>query len=50
MLVLRLGHTSKLNNGIEMPAIGLGTWHAAGDDLRKAVKIALETGYRHIDT
>lgn len=37
-------------NGAAIPAIGLGTWALTGDDCAAAVKTALETGYRHIDT
>ncbi|ODH26493.1 hypothetical protein ACO22_04586 [Paracoccidioides brasiliensis] len=39
----------KLNTGAFIPAIGLGTWQDQ-DAQEKAVLIALETGYRHIDT
>ncbi|KAJ9115865.1 hypothetical protein QFC22_005007 [Naganishia vaughanmartiniae] len=42
--------TFKLNNGREIPAVGLGTWKSKPDDARNAVKTALLTGYRHIDT
>ncbi len=38
------------NNGVSIPGIGLGTWQSTGDDVKKAVKHALKTGYRHIDT
>lgn len=42
---------AKLNNGIEIPYLGLGTFRAAeGETAKTAVKAALETGYRHIDT
>ncbi|GJQ78283.1 hypothetical protein Trydic_g22125 [Trypoxylus dichotomus] len=34
----------------QMPALGYGTWQGSGDDLEKGLEIALETGYRHIDT
>lgn len=33
-----------------MPALGYGTWQAKDDSLEKALEVALETGYRHIDT
>src|SRR2546422_9076907 len=41
----------KLNNGVEMPQFGLGVWQIpAGAPTRRAVKAALEAGYRLIDT
>lgn len=36
--------------GTDMPAIGLGTWQLRGQEATDAVRQALETGYRHIDT
>lgn len=33
-----------------MPGIGLGTWQSKDNETREAVKIALQSGYRHIDT
>ncbi len=33
-----------------MPALGLGTWALRGEECSRAVRAALETGYRHIDT
>ena len=42
--------TIKLNNGIEMPTIGLGTYKSEPNQVGVAVKYAiLEAGYRHID-
>jgi 2,5-diketo-D-gluconate reductase B len=38
------------SNGAEIPAIGLGTWQARGDEVLHAVGAALDAGYRHIDT
>lgn len=40
----------KLNNGVEMPIFGLGTYKATGSDIKQAVKDAIELGYRHFDT
>lgn len=42
--------TVELNNGVKMPQIGLGVFQSSPEDTVKAVKAALETGYRHIDT
>lgn len=39
-----------LNNGVEIPCIGLGTWQTDGDTTCNAIKCALESGYRLIDT
>jgi diketogulonate reductase-like aldo/keto reductase len=39
-----------LNNGVELPAIGLGVFQTPPDETRAAVAAALEAGYRHIDT
>jgi diketogulonate reductase-like aldo/keto reductase len=39
-----------LNNGVELPAIGLGVFQTPPDETRAAVATALEVGYRHIDT
>jgi diketogulonate reductase-like aldo/keto reductase len=39
-----------LNNGVEMPSIGLGVFQTPPDETRSAVAAALEAGYRHIDT
>lgn len=39
-----------LNNGLEIPAVGLGTWQSAPQDAYNATLWALEAGYRLIDT
>lgn len=36
--------------GAEIPSLGLGTWGSDGESCREAVEMALECGYRHIDT
>lgn len=36
--------------GEKVPALGLGTWQITGKECEKAVKNALDIGYRHIDT
>jgi diketogulonate reductase-like aldo/keto reductase len=40
----------KLNNGLEMPRFGLGTFTASNDACKEACLVALKSGYRHIDT
>ena len=40
----------KLNNGIEIPQIGVGTWTLRGETAVNNVRLALEAGFRHIDT
>ena len=47
---LRIDTTIKLNNGIEMPLFGLGTYQTTGRGTEEAVLYALEIGYRLIDT
>jgi len=42
--------TLKLNNGIEMPALGLGVFQTPPDETRDAVRAALDARYRLIDT
>ena len=43
--------TVRLNNGVEIPRIGLGVYQAAhGEETQHAVRAALDAGYRHIDT
>lgn len=39
-----------LNNGAEMPLVGLGAWDMYGREAEQAVLDALEIGYRLIDT
>ena len=42
--------TLKMNNGVGLPAIGLGVFQTPPDETRAAVRAALDAGYRHIDT
>jgi diketogulonate reductase-like aldo/keto reductase len=39
-----------LPNDVEMPSIGLGVFQTPPDETRSAVAVALDSGYRHIDT
>lgn len=43
--------TFSLHNGVEMPYLGLGVYLSKdGEEVVNAIKWAVETGYRHIDT
>jgi diketogulonate reductase-like aldo/keto reductase len=42
--------TFKLNNGVDIPALGLGVYQTPPQETIDAVQAALQTGYRHIDT
>jgi 2,5-diketo-D-gluconate reductase A len=39
-----------LPGGARMPLLGFGTWQIKGQDAIRATSVALETGYRHLDT
>jgi len=39
-----------LNNGVEMPRVGFGTWQLTGSEASKAFKEAIRAGYRHFDS
>lgn len=39
-----------LNNGVELPAVGFGVFQTPPDETRDAVRVALKSGYRLIDT
>ena len=39
-----------LNNGVRMPLLGLGCWDMYGTEAQQAVELAIEIGYRLIDT
>jgi diketogulonate reductase-like aldo/keto reductase len=39
-----------LTAGARIPLLGFGTWQIKGDDAVRSVSVALETGYRHLDT
>jgi diketogulonate reductase-like aldo/keto reductase len=42
--------TLTLNNGVTLPALGLGVFQTPPEETRAAVAAALGAGYRHIDT
>ena len=42
--------TITLNNGVEIPQLGFGTYQIEPDQTQDAVQEALRIGYRHIDT
>jgi len=45
-----LKETFTLNNGVKIPKLGLGTWFIEGDKAADAVREAVKSGYRLIDT
>ncbi|UCD37142.1 MAG: aldo/keto reductase, partial [Fidelibacterota bacterium] len=46
-----IASAARLNNGIDMPYLGLGVYlTASGAETRNAIGAAIEMGYRHIDT
>ncbi|WP_432559497.1 aldo/keto reductase [Granulicoccus sp. GXG6511] len=45
-----LAPTLPLRSGGAMPQVAFGTWPMEGDECERAVRSALEVGYRHIDT
>lgn len=46
----RLNDCYELINGVKVPCIGFGTWKMPEETAENAVKCAIESGYRHIDT
>jgi diketogulonate reductase-like aldo/keto reductase len=42
--------TLTLNNGVELPPLGLGVFQTPAEETRAAVEAAISAGYRHIDT
>ncbi|MFC9061861.1 aldo/keto reductase [Streptomyces sp. NPDC057074] len=42
--------TLTLNNGVQMPTLGLGVFQTPPEETKAAVHDALDLGYRHIDT
>ncbi len=49
-MIAEKNKTMTLNNGVNMPLIGYGTYLTAPKNAEHLVGLALEAGYRHIDT
>lgn len=50
-MVSNLQDCIALSNGVKMPQLGFGVWQVKeGEEVEKAVKHAIQTGYRSIDT
>ena len=45
-----LQETYKLENGLKIPKLGLGTWCIDNDKAAQTVRTAVTLGYRFIDT
>jgi methylglyoxal/glyoxal reductase len=51
LMLLTLDSRARLNNGVEIPRLGLGVYQSPpGEITLRAVRYALKIGYRHIDT
>lgn len=48
--MIKLTNTVKLNNGMELPCLGFGTYNEKGGDNYKMIVDAMEVGYRYFDT
>lgn len=47
----QIADTTVLANGVKFPWLGLGVWKAKeGNEVENAVKVAIQTGYRSVDT
>lgn len=46
----KISQTIKLNNGLNLPRLGLGVWKIDNTKVGQAVAWALAAGYRHLDT
>ncbi|MBD3196074.1 MAG: aldo/keto reductase [Candidatus Lokiarchaeota archaeon] len=49
-MTLSLETTIKLNNGVDMPILGFGSWKLERKQVKDPIKWAIDSGYRHIDT
>ena len=50
-MTLTIESTLTLNNDVEMPRLGIGTWQIRdGRPVRRTLEWAFEAGYRHVDT
>ncbi|GMK58297.1 hypothetical protein CspeluHIS016_0503290 [Cutaneotrichosporon spelunceum] len=48
--VLSVIRRLKMNDGLEIPQLGMGTYPMTGPEAYAATRAALDAGYRHIDT
>ncbi|KAI3394101.1 hypothetical protein diail_3225 [Diaporthe ilicicola] len=46
---MTLAESFKFNDGLTVPAVGLGTWQSKPNEVKNAVELALKSGYRHVD-
>ena len=46
---MNTSNTLKLNNGVECPAVGIGTFMLSPADAENSVREALKMGYRQLE-
>ena len=44
-----MARVTRLFTKADMPTVGIGTWKSAAKDVGKAVRVAINEGYRHVD-
>ncbi len=46
---MKIQETITMNNGLQIPVLGVGLWQVKKEDASRVVKQGIDVGYRHID-